>query len=77
MGKTVAWLFYAGQAIKEYTSQGIAYNDIRTQSPEIYNGGYVFFLGKKGKGTWYRCDFTPVLAADIPTELKAWELILI
>lgn len=51
---------------------------LRDLDKPIYNNGYVLlpvevFPLVPG---WYRCDMTPVLSADVPAELKAWELLL-
>lgn len=71
-----AYLFYGTQLVEEFESRDLTSRKIlHTHGREIYDGGYIH--APLMTRTWWRCDLTPVLLADVPTELRALALLLI
>jgi len=69
-------LFYAGLFYKEYDSWLPLINEIKS-NPEIYNGGYIYDPRQLyNEKIWYRCDGTSLLEEDVPSQLKAYILLL-
>lgn len=72
---SIVHLFYGNQLVASLESNRLTSTYIKANyGQEIYDGGYIH--SPQLTTTWWRCDLTPVLLADVPKELRALALLL-
>lgn len=74
MNTQTAPLFYANRLVDNLSWEFSPNQILSVYGEEIYNGGYIYTKYLVNK--WWRCDFTPVLLADVPKELQLLVLLM-